>query len=178
MNTKRNMNPTTIHTPSSHRLGGASGKAVGGGLVVAALLVLGSYLGGLGFGVGGGSGDGDGDSPPNLSGVQGTIDSETPTTPDETELEIGTVVNVLIDGSQYRILKSPEASWTDTDNYTAISLERVLSAVQNADGDSGVKIRIARRGNSLPEAELKLREALRDAGIEATEIEERDMMLP
>ena len=178
MNTKRSMNPTSILTPSSHRLGGASGKAVGGGIIVAALLVLGSYLGGLGFGIGDGSGNGDGDNPPSLDGVQGPIDSEKTTTPAETELEIGTVVNVLIDGNQYRILKSPDASWTDTDNYTAIPLERVLSAVQDADGDSGVKIRIARRGNSLPEAELKLREALRDAGIEATEIEERDMMLP
>ncbi len=170
------MNP---HQRNS-RTGGVSGKAVGGGVIVAGLLVLGSYLGGLGFGLGGGSGsgNGDGDNPPNLDGVQGTIESDSSKTPSDDEPKIGSVVNVLVDGSQYKILSSPDASWTDADNYTPVTLDRVLSATKSAEGDSGVKIRIARRGNSLPEAEVKLRESLRDAGIEATAIEERDMMLP
>ena len=171
---------TSSVTSMNRRFGGASGKAVGGGLIVAALLVLGSYLGGLGFGLGGGSGSGsgDGDNPPNLDGVQGTITSDQPTKPPKEEPKIGSVVNVLIDGSQYQILKSPDASWTDTENYTSASLDRVLSAAKNAEGDSGVKIRIARRGNSLPEAEENLRESLRDADIDTTAIEWREMMLP
>jgi hypothetical protein len=159
--------------------------AVGiGGVLVVGAMFLGGLFKGIGFGPGGsGDGDGEGDGKPGTHAeapdkpaVQ--VPQPKPTETAATGTGLGDVVNVLIDGDQYKILRSSDAPWYDKANYEPATLERVVELAGQVEGDSGVKIRIAMRGNADSQAEERLERALLDAGLDPTAVNWRDQTVP
>lgn len=135
---------------------GGRGKAVVGGAGVLVLAAI--YLGFKGFGLGPGDGAGDG------SGEKNTNPSETNVAVEN----VGDVVVVLIDGGNYGMLKSPKSNPVDKDNYEATSLDKIVDTAKKVEGDSGVKVRIHRRGNAKASAENNLTNALIESGVDRT----------
>ncbi len=152
-------------------------KAMMGGAV--GLVLLGAYYlgnlftGGFGLGEGDGKGGKDGDS---SKVVNSTKNPEAP--PPNQTVELGKVVVVLIDGDQYKVLKSPDASSYDVDNYRTVSLDRIVKMAKTVEGDSGIKVRIGMRDNSTPKAEHELRDALLNAGLPPTALYEVQDTIP
>jgi hypothetical protein len=160
-----------------------------GGIILLAAFYLGSLFNGFGLGPGGGDGDGDGEG----TGTNESAPDEpqrampdAPPVPDETEqpeddgLPGGemTVVNLLIDGEEFKLLREPDARWIDPKNYRPIELDRVVALAKDVPGDLGVKVRVAMRGNAQPEAEEQLKTALAEAGLDPTAIDWRDVTVP
>jgi hypothetical protein len=174
---------------STRRRGGAKGWAAGiGGLVV----IVGAFLLGNwfnGFGLGPGNGPGSGGSGPDDShdGTQTVATTEPledepkrqrPDAEDEAGAGGVKVVNVLIDGDQYKLLRSPDVKWIDRANYRPAKLDEIVRQAGKVPGDLGVKVRVAMRGNAQPQAEERLKSALLDAGLDPTAVDWRDVTVP
>lgn len=157
-------------------------KAMAGGAVGLVLLgayFLGNLFDGLGFGTGSGTGTGEGPSDPSKV-VNSTEEPEThPVSKvNPPGVELGKVVVVLIDGDEYKVLKSPEADSYDPSDYRPVSLDRIVEMAQEVEGDAGIKVRVGMRPTSTPKSERELRQALDKAGIKPREILELDKTIP
>jgi hypothetical protein len=152
--------------------------AAGGILVVAA--AVGLWLSGLfkGFGPGGtgdGTGEGDGDGPEAQLVELPTSTDADPADDAPPLAEPGRVVEVLIDGEQYSVRRSIAggAEWRPAD------AAEILRLARSASGDSqGVRVRIRRRGTSLPSAEQRLEQALLESGLSSTEVHKVEEIAP
>ena len=130
-------------------------KTMMGGAV--GLVLLGAYfLGNLftgGFGLGPGRGDGTGGKDSDSSKIVNSAKKPEADPVNKVEppgVELGKVVDVLIDGEQYKVLKSPDAYSYNVDNYRPVSLDRIVKMAKTVEGDSGIKVRIGMRENSTP----------------------------
>jgi hypothetical protein len=157
-------------------------KAMTGGAVGLVLLAA-FFLSNLfnGFGLGPGSGPGTGVN--NADPSQVVISTKTPDTKPVSKLdppgvELGKVLIVLIDGSDYKILKAPDANFYDVANYRPITLESIVELAKSVEGSEGVKVRIGMRASSTAKAEADLNNALLDAGLPKTTIREREETIP
>ena len=157
-------------------------KAMAGGAV--GLVLLGAYfLGGLfdGFGLGKGSGLGTGGESGDPSKIVNSTEvpeNEPVNTDVPPGVDPGKVVVILIDGENYKVLKSPEANSYDAANYRPASLDQIVKMAQDAEGDAGIKVRVGMRANSTHKSETELRQALLDARLPATAIYELDDTIP
>lgn len=157
-------------------------KAMAGG--AAGLVLLGAYfLGGLfdGFGLGQGAGLGGGGESADPSKI--VTSSEEPDTEPVSQVappgvDPGKVVVVLIDGNEYKVLKSPDADSHDAGNYRPASLDRIVKMAKEAEGEAGIKVRVGMRPNSTHRSETELRQALLDAGLPSTAIYELEHTIP
>jgi len=144
-----------------------AGGAVG--LIAVGLMYLGNLFNGLGFGTGSGPG-GTGEKTDPSKIVSSATEPET--------RPVSKVVVVLIDGEQYKVLKSPEVDSFDAANYRPADLERIVKMAQAVEGDAGIKVRVGMRANSTPKSETDLREALLNADLPTTAILELDDTIP
>ena len=158
-------------------------KAMTGGAV--GLVLLGAYyLGNLftgGFGLGPGQGGGKGGGETDRSKIVNSTKAPETSPVSKSEppgVELGKVVTVLIDGDEYKVLKSPRDSSYDVDNYRTVSLDRIVRMAKIVEGDSGIKVRIGMRENSTPKAEQELRDALLNAGLPPTALYEVKDTIP
>jgi len=154
-----------------------AGGAVG--LIAVGLMYLGNLFNGLGFGTGSGPG-GTGEKTDPSKIVSSATEPETRPVSKITPpgVELGKVVVVLIDGEQYKVLKSPEVDSFDAANYRPADLERIVKMAQAVEGDAGIKVRVGMRANSTPKSETDLREALLNADLPTTAILELDDTIP
>ncbi|MFN0054209.1 MAG: hypothetical protein ACKV0T_18695 [Planctomycetales bacterium] len=137
---------------------------IGAGLLVA--FVAGSYLGGLFPKLGGGPGIGfgGGESGASSSSQVDEAPDEGSDSPRESADNDPRVLHVRIDGKAYAIVTAKGARDS--------SLEQLVSQVDRHPGDDqGIRVRVSRRPNSKPSAEIKLRDALVEAGVAEEEID-------
>lgn len=148
-------------------------------MILLGAFFLGNLFDGLGFGTGSGTGTGEGKSDPSKI-VSSTEEPETQPVSkvNPPGVELGKVVVVLIDGDQYKVLKSPEADSFDPGDYRPVSLERIAELAKEVEGDAGIKVRVGMRPTSTPKSERQLRKALADAGLKPREILELDKTIP
>jgi len=136
---------------------------IGGGIVLAAAGGILSLISGFfgGFGSGEGSGEGKGDV--QISVDQSTIQPQSP--PPAAELEVEGVMDIVIDKTDYLILKP--------NNQTVkLTLAEIQERAPEISGNSeGVKVRISRKRSSLLSAERDLETALEDAGLDGNQVE-------
>jgi hypothetical protein len=150
-------------------------KALAGGaigLVLVGAYYLGNLFNGFGLGPGGGpgsgTGNGDGDSETVNSAEEPDLDNTKPVSKAEPPgVELGKIVMVLIDGEEYKVLRSPEADVLEAANYRPATLEQIVQMAKDVEGVQGLKVRIAMRPNSTADAEDRLHNALREAGLQS-----------
>jgi len=146
--------------------------------LIAAGLLIGSFLSGLFPGLGTGNGRGEGDQENSLQNVQSQVpppDAEADIIPETPKRNPQNVVNVLIDGRSYavRYQSGSEAE------YETVGLNRIIELVAQAPGDeTGIRVRITRRGNALDPAEAALRQELQRAGIPEAAVHWREQPVP
>ncbi len=162
-------------------------KALTGGFIGA--LLLGAYfLSDLfnGFGLGPGSGTGTGTGTGENSDPSKVINSTEEPDPDTVPVskaepggvERSRMVMVLIDGEEYKVLKSPEANIYDPANYRPATLEQIADMAKKVEGVQGLKVRIAMRETSTPQAEANLKNTLLEAGLPRTAFRELEETIP
>lgn len=153
-----------------------SRNLIGGAIVLA--FVVGGFLGnwfpkfGLGPGTGGGRSE-SGDSLIQLVSDSQPVDTAETETPAASEpaADDDQVLHVRIAGREYYIARTSGRSR----EYRAASLEEVVQAAQDRPGDEqGTRVRISRKQSSKTTAELQLRDALIDVGIDADAIDWQD----
>lgn len=158
-------------------------KAMAGGAV--GLVLLGAYfLGNLfngwgGFGTGKGDGTGKGTSDPSkIINSTEEPDTQPVSKVNPPGVELGKVVVVLIDGEEYKVLKSPNADSYDPKDYRPATLDYIVKMAKDVEGDAGIKVRIGMRSTSTPKSERELQKALTEAGLKPREILVKDETIP
>lgn len=136
---------------------------IGGGILVAILGTILSFMGGLFPGLGGGGTGDSGDGPK----VQLGEDSETPETKPTTEtaadLNDG-VLDILIDGKEYLVLREGGAR-------EAMPLEKIGQLAKDLPGnEDGYRVRISQKDNAVFSAEQNLKTELERQGLPPEQI--------
>lgn len=151
------------------------------GLVLLGAYFLSSLFNGFGLGPGSGTGTGTGTDDDNevVTSSQRPEDDTQPVSKAEPPgVELGKMVVVLIDGEDYKVLRSPDAGIYDADNYRPATLEQITEMAKEVEGVEGLKVRIGMRDTSTPQAEIELRKALLNAGLPQTAFRELDETIP
>ncbi len=150
--------PDPIIVGLKRRWGRRRRRAVAFGLVVAAVALLTTFLNGRFPGLGGGDGNGE-LGVVSTNGANGAQNGSAkgPARPSPRD-----VLRVRIDGEEYQIEE-------DTDRgqrYRPVELAELVKMAQAARGDEqGIRVRIVRRASSIHRAEVRLMQALEEAGL-------------
>lgn len=156
-----------------------SGRLIGGIAVVAAAvgIYLGTKIPGFGLGGGGESGLGapKGDvvvSTEKVRGERKPPESSPPAVPSTAKTTSNgepkpSALDVMIDGDGYQLRRGPGEN-----EYRDATLDEILELVREFPKDSqGIRIRIDRRlDTSLPSAEIRIKKALKEAGVPDDEV--------
>jgi hypothetical protein len=132
---------------------------IGGGILVALIGTLLSFMGGLFPGLGGGTGRGDGDGDTTQVRLVGDSESSPPPVGESAADVNDGVLDILIDGKQYLVLR--ESGGRD-----AMTLEQIGELAQSLPGnEDGFRVRVSRTDQAVFSAEQNLTAELQAQGI-------------
>ena len=145
-----------------------NGRLIGGAVVAAA--AVGIYLGTKfqGWGVGDGGGGGIGTAPPGdvVVSTEGNNGKRPPRSKSGSSGSAPAALDVIIDGDGYQLRQGPGKK-----DVADATLAEILRLLKDSPPDNDcVRMRIFRRSSALPTAEIRIQDALQEAGVAGSQI--------